>query len=284
MTSNYLEDLVRTALREDLGPAGDVTTSLVVPSNSQGTAQISARQDLVLSGLSAAAETMRQTDERIFLIPLAKEGERVARGRHVASLEGPSASILAAERTALNFLMLLSGVATLTARFADLCGPDGPKVLDTRKTAPGLRFLQKAAVRHGGGHNHRFGLSDGILIKDNHIRALGSIRAAVEKAKAGAPHGLKVEVEAESLAEVREALTAGADIILLDNMGPELLREAVALADSFFAPHRRRVLLEASGGIDLSRAAEIARTGVDFLSIGALTHSAPAADLGLDWD
>jgi nicotinate-nucleotide pyrophosphorylase (carboxylating) len=180
--------------------------------------------------------------------------------------------------------MRLSGVATLTARYVEAVGRAPAAVTDTRKTTPGLRFLEKAAVRHGGGRNHRFALYDGILIKDNHIAAAGSITLAVGRARSAAPHTLKIEVEVDTLEQLHEALAAGADAVLLDNMNPDLLRRAVALTEDFHAPGPRRTSLEASGGITLETIGAVARTGVDFISVGALTHSAPAVDLGLDWE
>jgi len=182
--------------------------------------------------------------------------------------------------------MHLSGVATLTARYVEAVGrARAPAVVvDTRKTTPGLRFLEKAAVRHGGGRNHRFALYDGLLIKDNHIAAVGSITRAVDLARAAAPHTLKIEVEVDTLDQLKEALAAGAEVVLLDNMNPEMLRLAVALTEAFYAPGARRTKLEASGGVTLATIGEVAKTGVDLISVGAITHSAPAADLGLDWE
>jgi nicotinate-nucleotide pyrophosphorylase (carboxylating) len=227
---------------------------------------------------------MRQTDSRIVFTPLAADGDHLTPGSEIARLQGPAASILSAERVALNFLMRLSGVATLTAKFVAAAANPGIAVVDTRKTTPGLRFLEKAAVRHGGGRNHRFALYDGILIKDNHIAAAGSIAKAVSRARFAAPHTLKIEVEVDTLDQLKEALTAGADLVLLDNMGPDLLRQAVRITENFHAPTPRLTLLEASGGINLDSIGSIAQTGVDLISVGAITHSAPSVDLGLDWD
>jgi nicotinate-nucleotide pyrophosphorylase (carboxylating) len=239
---------------------------------------------LVLSGLAAARETMRQTDRRLVFTPLAADGDRLGPGAEIARLEGPAASILSAERVGLNFLMRLSGVATLTARYVEAVGRATAVVVDTRKTTPGLRSLEKAAVRHGGGRNHRFALYDGLLIKDNHIAVIGSIARAVELARAAAPHTLKIEVEVDTLDQLNEALAAGVEVVLLDNMDPERLRRAVALTEAFYAPGPRRTKLEASGGITLETIGAVAETGVDLISVGAITHSAPAADLGLDWE
>lgn len=275
-------DIVRLALMEDLGP-GDLTTRLTVPPDRPGRARIVARQPLALSGLGAAKETLRQVNPDIVITPYAVDGDRLKSGDEVALLEGPAVSILSAERVMLNFLMRLSGVATLTARYVAAANPQ-VSVVDTRKTTPGLRALEKAAVGHGGGRNHRFALYDGILIKDNHIAAAGSITKAVEGARREAPPTLRIEVEVDTLAQLHEALQAGADIIMLDNMGPEMLRQAVKIVTDFHAPGPRTTLLEASGGINLKTIGPISQTGVDMISVGALTHSATSVDLGLDWD
>jgi nicotinate-nucleotide pyrophosphorylase len=276
-------DIVRLALMEDLGP-GDLTSRLTVPTDRQGRARIVARQALVLSGLEAARETLRQVNPGIVITPYAVEGDRLKAGDEVALLEGPAVSILSAERVMLNFLMRLSGVASLTTQYVAAAANPQVSVVDTRKTTPGLRVLEKAAVRHGGGRNHRFALYDGILIKDNHIAAAGGISQAVESARREAPRSLRIEVEVDTLDQLHEALEAGADIIMLDNMGPELLRQAVKIVSDFHAPGPRTTLLEASGGINLNTIGPIAQTGVDLISVGALTHSAPSVDLGLDWD
>ena len=278
-----LRDIVALALMEDVGP-GDVTTRCAISGDLAGRAYLRTREALVLSGLPAAKETLGQADQRIIFTPLAAEGDSLDPGAEIARLEGPAASILSAERVCLNFLMHLSGVATLTARYVMAVAHTRAVVTDTRKTTPGLRVLEKAAVRHGGGRNHRFGLYDGLLIKDNHIAASGSITMAVNQARASAPHTLKIEVEADTLDQLKEALDAGADLVLLDNMGPDLLRQAVALTEAFHAPGPRRTRLEASGGITLGNIGQVAETGVDLISVGAITHSAPAADLGLDWE
>jgi nicotinate-nucleotide pyrophosphorylase (carboxylating) len=283
MSRFALSDIVALALREDVGP-GDLTTRCTIPGDLVGGARLRTRQALVLSGLAAAEETMRQTDPRLVFTPLAADGDSLEPGAEIARVEGPAASILAAERVCLNFLMRLSGVATLTARYVEAAGGAPAAVVDTRKTTPGLRFLEKAAVRHGGGRNHRFALYDGLLIKDNHIAAAGSIALAVGRARAAAPHTLKIEVEVDTLDQLNQALAAGADLVLLDNMSPDLLRQAVARTEAFFAPGPRRTRLEASGGITLESIGEVARTGVDLISVGAITHSAPSVDLGLDWE
>ena len=274
MSENVLET-VRRALAEDLGHE-DVTTALIVDPAATARAEIMAKMDLVLAGLEAARLTFAVVDPNVSFEATASDGDRIPSGRVVVRLSGSAASILKAERVALNFLMHLSGVATLTSRFVEAARPHRARIVDTRKTMPGLRALEKAAVRSGGGHNHRFGLYDGILIKDNHIAAAGSITQAVRRAKEGAPHTLKVEVEVTSLAGLEEAIQAKADVVLLDNMSPEDMIRAVAL-------NQGRVLLEASGNVTLSSVARIAATGVDIISSGALTHSAPAADLSLNF-
>ena len=280
-----LESLVKTALLEDAG-FGDITTSLTVAPGALGQAVIIPRQALVLSGLEAARLAFALAGPEASFTALAQDGDYLSEGSPAARISGRARSILTAERVALNFLRHLSGVATLTSRYVAAsrqAGGSGPKILDTRKTTPGLRALEKAAVRHGGGFNHRFSLNDGILIKDNHIMAAGSVEKALRVAKTGAPHTLKVEIEVDTLEQLREALIHGADCVLLDNMGPEKLKKAVEMTRDFFAPNPRLVTLEASGGVNLDTVGEIAKSGVDFISVGALTHSAPSADLGLDW-
>ncbi len=269
-----LSELVAVALAEDVG-AGDVTGDAVVPGEAHAYARIVQKAPGVLFGLGVATEVFRQAGAG-GLEALAGEGEwNEDVPLDVARIAGPARLILVAERTALNFLGHLSGIATLTARFVDGAGAAGAKVLDTRKTTPGMRALEKAAVSAGGGTNHRMGLHDAFLIKENHLALAGGITAAVEAARAARPD-LEVEVECADLTQVREALAAEADRLLLDNMGPELLRAAVALRDATGGAS-----LEASGGITLDNVARIAATGVEYISIGALTHSAPALDLSL---
>lgn len=268
-------ELVARALLEDLGP-GDVTAEAVVPEEAQGRATITQKESGVVFGLDVAAEVFRQTGAGQFE-GRAEEGEwRDEVPATVASVVGPARALLAAERTALNFLCHLSGVATLTATFVGRVELTGAKVLDTRKTTPGLRALEKAAVAAGGGTNHRMGLYDAILIKENHAAIAGGVGDAVRRAHEARPE-LSVEVECRDLEEVGQGLEAGADRLLLDNMSPVELREAVAVARrSGDGPE-----LEASGGIDLVNVREIAETGVDYVSVGALTHSAPALDLSM---
>ena len=277
-----VEDIVQRALTEDIG-SGDITTLLTIPPGSTSRAQIIAQEEGVIAGLEVAAMVFRtvadtctgREDREMSFLAGVEDGSRVRAGDMTAEITGPTAVILTAERTALNFLQRMSGIATKTARLVELVRHTGAKIVDTRKTVPGLRMLDKYAVRIGGGHNHRFGLYDAVLIKDNHIRAAGGIGEAVRAAKSGAPRGMTVEVEAESIEQVKQALEAGAHMILLDNMAPAILREAVALC-------RGRALTEASGGITEDNVREIAETGVDMISIGALTHSVKALDLSLE--
>jgi nicotinate-nucleotide pyrophosphorylase (carboxylating) len=273
-------NLIRHALDED-GAWSDITTLSTVPEEQQAQASIIARQAGVIAGLNVAAETFRLLDSAIAIELLVQDGAAVQPDQTLAHLSGPARSLLSAERVALNFLGHLSGIATITARCISAIEGTQARILDTRKTTPGLRSLEKDAVRAGGGHNHRFGLSDGVLIKDNHIKAAGSITAAINAARRLAPHLLKIEIECETLVEVHEAMAAGADVILLDNMHIEMMRSAVELV-------RRGgpgVLIEASGniGTDPARLAAVAATGVDFISLGALTHSAPNFDVSLEF-
>ncbi len=261
---------VRPLLAEDLGP-GDVTSEAVVPAGSRCAASLLLREPGVVCGLAVAEAVFRELDPGVSFVRRCEDGDACEPGE-LAALEGDARALLAGERTALNLLGRLSGIATLTRRFVDAVAGTGATILDTRKTTPGLRALEKEAVRRGGGANHRLGLWDAVLLKENHLRLAGGVRAAVERAAAT---GLPVEVECETLAEVREALAAGAARILLDNMTPDELREAVALAGG-------RASLEASGGITLATVRAVAETGVDFISIGALTHSARALDVSLE--
>jgi nicotinate-nucleotide pyrophosphorylase (carboxylating) len=272
-TTYDLETTVRQALAEDTG-GRDVTADAVVPQGRRGRARIVQKQPGIVFGFAAARETFRLCGIED-LEQLVIEGQwRDHVPAEIAFTSGPAASLLAAERTALNFLSHLSGIATLTARFAEAVAGTGARILDTRKTTPGLRHLEKQAVAAGGGVNHRMGLYDAILIKENHVALAGGLEAAVAAAKATA---MAVEVECRDLGEVRTSLAAGADRILLDNMAPADLRDAVALRDAAGTG----VELEASGGIELATVREVAETGVDFISVGALTHSAPALDLSM---
>lgn len=275
-----LRRLVRQALAEDLG-CGDVTSLAVIPKKRQARAVMVARQPLVVAGLGVAELAFRLMSPRVKVRRLMRDGQRARRGSRLLEVSGPARALLGAERVALNLVQRLSGIATLTARFVQAVRGTRARILDTRKTTPGLRRLEKYAVRCGGGFNHRFGLFDQVLIKDNHLAALrqaspNPIAAAVRRARARWP-GLKIEVEAETLAQVAQAVAAGADVILLDNMSPRRLRQAVQLV-------ARRARTEASGGVSLRTVRRIAQAGVDFISVGALTHSAPAVDLGLDFE
>ena len=272
--------LVDLALAEDLGTAGDRTSAATIPAAATGRAAFVVRRGGVVAGLPAAAMVCAAVDPTLAFTPEVADGEQVDRAR-IATVAGPLRSILAAERTALNFLQRLSGVATLTRAYADAAAGTRAKILDTRKTTPGWRLLEKYAVRCGGGTNHRIGLYDGILIKDNHLAGLGGdVRAAVEAARAFPGNaGLGVEVEVDTLEQLEVALAVRADIVLLDNMTTDQLRAAVARRDAV-APG---VLLEASGGVNLGMVRDIALTGVDRISVGALTHSAPALDIALDY-
>ncbi|MFT4041320.1 MAG: carboxylating nicotinate-nucleotide diphosphorylase [Thermomicrobiales bacterium] len=271
--------LIELALAEDL-LGGDITSVSTVPAGATATATLLAKAPGVISGLEAAQEVFAQVDPALTFTPLVADGDVVPTMTPIARVTGNARSILAGERVALNLLQRLSGVATLTAQYVAAVQGTAARVVDTRKTTPGMRFLEKAAVRDGGGHNHRFGLGDGVLIKDNHLAAVGGparVRTAVQTARAAAPHTLRIEVEVTTLAELQEALDAGADIVMLDNMDVATMREAVQLTAG-------RALLEASGGVNLRTIGEIAATGVDLISVGALTHSAPALDISLNFD
>lgn len=270
-----IEPVVRNALLEDLGRAGDVTTGNVVPAEARAKATIATRQAGVVAGLDSAMAAFRLLDPEIKFRVLKPDGSRLVAGDAVAEIEGAARSVLTAERVALNFLCHLSGIASVTARLVDDAA-GRTRITCTRKTTPGLRAFEKAAVRAGGGVSHRFGLDDGVLIKDNHIVAAGGIVAAVARARAGIGHMVKIEVGVESMAELGQALAADADAVLLDNMTPGQLAEAVATIDG-------RVISEASGRITLETVAAVAASGVDLISAGWITHSAPALDLGLDF-
>ncbi len=266
--------MAAAALTEDLAGGVDVTTASTVPPAERGRADLVARTPGVVAGLAVAETVFWLVSTDVQGVALVADGDRVAAGQPLLTVSGPIGPILTAERTALNLLCHLSGVATLTRRWVDAVAGTRAQIRDTRKTLPGLRALEKYAVRCGGGVNHRMSLSDAALIKDNHVAAAGSVGAAFAAVRAAAP-GLPLEVECDTLDQVAEALAAGADLILLDNFGVPALAQAVALADG-------RALLEASGGLTLASARAVAETGVDYLAVGALTHSAPAMDIGLD--
>lgn len=272
-----LEPLVRAALIEDLGPNGDVTSRAVIPASTRYRARLNAREAGVVSGMQLALIAFRLVDPALVVTLHSADGSACAPGDLLMEIEGAAASILSGERVALNFAGRLSGIATLTAAFVAQAAGTHARITCTRKTTPGLRMVEKAAVLHGGGFNHRFGLSDAILIKDNHIAAAGGIAAVLTAARAAASHMMKVEIEVDTLAQLAEVLAiGGADVVLLDNMDTPTLRQAVAMVSG-------RLVTEASGNMALPRIAEVAATGVDYISVGALTHSARVLDLGLDF-
>jgi nicotinate-nucleotide pyrophosphorylase (carboxylating) len=274
LLSAELEILIRTALEEDIG-SGDITTSCTVPPGVQGEGRIVAKEPLVLAGIDVARQVFWAVNRELKVhIPL-KDGSRANEGDTLLEVTGDLAAILAAERTALNFLQRLSGIATLTNAFVDKVKGTRARILDTRKTTPGYRLLEKAAVRVGGGYNHRFGLYDGVLIKDNHIVAAGSIRKALQAALDSSSHTFRVEVEVETLEQLDEAIAAGAHVVMLDNMDLQTMAAAVRRT-------KGKITLEASGGITLENVGEIAATGVDLISVGALTHSARAVDMSME--
>ena len=267
--------LLWLAIQEDIGH-GDVTTEAVIDHRSVGQAFVFGRESFVLSGSRPFYKVFNLIDPGVEVTSLFRDGERIEAKTHAFRLQGRIQSLLKGERTALNLVQRLSGIATLTRQMVDAMAGASCRLLDTRKTTPLWRALEKEAVRHGGGANHRFGLYDGVLIKDNHIAAVGGVREAVQRARQGVSHTLKVEVEVETLHDLEAAIEAGADVILLDNFSPEDLKAAVALTAG-------RCLLEASGGVTLDRIRAIAETGVDFVSCGALTHSARAIDISMEF-
>jgi len=270
-----IEPIVRAALLEDLGRAGDITTDAVVPSHTRAKVSLATRQPGVVAGLDLALMAFRLIDPAITASIIQVDGSHIAAGQAIATLEGPARGLLTAERVALNFLCHMSGIATATAGVVEAVRGTKARVIDIRKTLPGLRAIQKYAVRAGGGANHRFGLDDGVLIKDNHIAVAGSIRAAIERARTAVGHMIKVEIEVDTLEQLEEALRFDIDAVLLDNMDNDTLRKAVAMVDG-------RAITEASGGITPETAGAIAATGVDLLSMGWLTQSVRALDIGLD--
>lgn len=268
-----IDGIIERALEEDIH-TGDVTTAAVVPQAREITGRLVAKEPLVLAGLSVAARVFALVDPAIRFTPQAADGDRVEAGTVIAAFGGDAANLLQGERVALNLLQRMCGIASLTARYVAAVAGTTARVVDTRKTTPGLRVLEKYAVRVGGGHNHRTGLYDGILIKENHITAAGGITEAIRRARAAIPHTLKIEIETESVEQVQEALAAGADIIMLDNMDCPTMQHCVGLIAG-------RALVEASGGVNLDTIAAIAATGVDIISVGALTHSPRAMDISM---
>ena len=270
-----IDEAVRAALNEDLGRAGDITSQATIPASASAQAVIATRQAGIIAGLPLAQAAFRLMDPALVFAPEVAEGAPVRPGDIVARISGPARSLLAGERVALNYMGRLSGIATLTARYVALVAHTQARICCTRKTTPGLRAFEKYAVRCGGGMNHRFGLDDACLIKDNHIAVCGGVGPALRAAKAAAGHLVKIEIEVDTLAQLREVLGEGADVVLLDNMKPDMLRQAVAMVAG-------RMKTEASGGVSLETVKAIAETGVDMISVGALTHSASVLDLGLD--
>lgn len=270
-----VDDFVRRVLAEDLGAGGDVTSKATISADARFTANLVAREAIVIAGIDLAEAFFRALDGDVAVEQLASDGDRAETGEVLLRLSGNARAVLAAERSALNTLQHLSGIATLTRRYVDAIAETGAILLDTRKTIPGLRALEKYAARMGGAQNHRMRLDDGILVKDNHVAVAGGVGAAVRAAKS-AGTGLEVQVEVDSIAQIEEALKAGADRLLLDNMGERALRKAVKLVAG-------RVPLEASGGVTLETISTIAKTGVDYVSVGRITQSAPAVDIGMDY-
>lgn len=269
------EETIERVLAEDLGRGGDITSAAIIPSNQQGSARIISREKGGLAGVQVALAVFRKLETDLEILSSLSDGTQIEEGSLILEVHGSMRALLSAERAALNFLAHMSGIATLTNRFVQAVSATRARIVDTRKTLPGLRILEKYAVRCGGGHNHRMGLDDAILIKDNHIIAAGGIVPAIEACRRMVSHCHKIEVEVDTLEQLKDALKVSPDIVLLDNMSIEELREAVRITDG-------QVITEASGGITLKRVAEIAATGVDVLSIGALTHSAPSLDLTME--
>jgi len=269
-----LQRKIEEWLHEDIG-FGDITTMSTIPESEQGVGILYAKEAGIIAGLPVAAQVFATVDAALVFKPVVEEGVRVEKGQAVAEVSGAVRSILSGERLALNLLQRMSGIATRTSEYAQAVAGTKARVVDTRKTTPGLRMLEKYAVRVGGGHNHRYALYDAVMIKDNHIKGAGGITQAVTAARKAIPHTMKIEVEAETIAQVEEALQAGADIIMLDNMSNELMKQAVDLIGG-------RAIVEASGGVTLQTIGAIAQTGVDVISVGALTHSVKALDISLD--
>jgi nicotinate-nucleotide pyrophosphorylase (carboxylating) len=276
MDKNLLHDMIRDFLREDVG-RGDITSESIFSDHEIGSARLVARDSFIVAGVeSIVAEVFKVQNPAVITVDAVPDGTWARPKMSLLTVSGPVIDLLKAERVALNLLQRLSGIATLTARFVEKVKVYSVRITDTRKTTPGLRVLEKYAVRVGGGANHRFNLADGVLIKDNHIAACGSIREAVDKLRERIPHTIRIEVETDSLEQVEECLACGVDIIMLDNMSPEMMSKAVRIING-------RALVEASGGVTLDTVESIAMSGVNIISIGALTHSAPSCDIGMDW-
>jgi nicotinate-nucleotide pyrophosphorylase (carboxylating) len=275
-TFHQVRQLIQAAIEEDVG-RGDVTTEATIAEHVMSRARLIAKEEIILAGMDVFGEVYAALDSAVDIKPSSKDGDLVPAGTVIAALEGRARSLLAGERVALNFLQRLSGIATLTRRYVDAVRGYAVEIIDTRKTTPGWRLLEKYAVRVGGGKNHRHDLGDGVLIKDNHIVAAGGIKQAVEMARRRSHHLLKIEVEVETLEQVEEALQAGVEVIMLDNMPPTMLAEGVKIIG-------KRAVVEASGGVNLETVTAVARTGVDLISVGKLTHSAPSADIHVEFD
>ncbi len=274
-----IESILSSALKEDIGN-GDVTTSALIPERHASEAVLVSKGDFIIAGLPFAEKIFHLVDKELKFKTMIREGERTKTGKLIAKIKGNTGSLLLAERTALNLLQRLSGIATLTSEYVTALKGLGTKIADTRKTAPGLRIFDKYAVKTGGGLNHRFGLYDGILIKDNHIAAVGSIKKAIRLARLNTHHLLKIEVETQKLSDVREALNAGADVIMLDNMALDKVKKAVDIIRKM----NKNTIIEISGNVNLGNVRKIAETGVDLVSVGAITHSAAAADISMKFN
>ena len=277
LSKSLIHSAMSLALAEDLGRAGDITSQSVIPENARAKASIVSREEGVLAGLDLAVEAFTQNDPAAVFTNTVLDGVHVSPGDTVLTIEANARGLLSGERVALNFVSHLSGIASHTADFVAAISGTQARITCTRKTTPGLRALEKYAVRSGGGYNHRFGLDDAILIKDNHIAVAGSVTAALKAAKENASHMVTVEIEIDTLEQLDEALQEGTDVVLLDNMSPEMLREAVTMVNG-------KATTEASGRISLETVADIARTGVDYISVGKITHSSPTMDFGLDME
>ncbi len=276
LPATLVDAAVRAALSEDLGLAGDITTNATIKADAQATAVIATRQDAIVSGLALADAAFRSLDPTLNFVISRPDGTRIKKGDVIATVSGNARAILTGERVALNFMGRMTGIATLTRRYVDAIAGTHARIADTRKTTPGLRAFEKYAVRCGGGQNHRAGLFDAVLIKDNHIVAAGGLKSAIEAARSAAGHMIKIEVEVDTLEQLDDVLMHKVDAVLLDNMSISQLKDAVSRVN-------RRCITEASGGVNLDTVRKIAETGVDMISVGALTHSAPIIDLGLDF-
>jgi nicotinate-nucleotide pyrophosphorylase (carboxylating) len=275
-----IKDLISSAISEDMGGFGDITSKYLIPESSISSGYIICKEPGggILSGMDVASYVFEEIDEEIQINPLKQDGSILEDRNMICDIEGPAVSILKAERTALNFIQHMSGIATMTSKFVNIAKPFGVKIVDTRKTKPLLRKIEKYAVRCGGGHNHRFGLFDGILIKDNHIAAAGGVLKAIASIKENMPHTVRIEVEVKDFDELDQALVGKADIIMLDNMSPETMKKAVAI----IRDKREDTIIEASGNVNLDTLEDICKSGIDIVSVGAITHSAPAMDFSLE--